>query len=197
MVRQARKLLDTTLGSHAREEEEASRQPTSSSSSPPPSSTSPMQCVASRDPDTCAHCVHWAERPRYTGFSTAVDNQPEVSDEDVAKVYREYVARGLEPLRRAGGVDERVLSAAMRLRPAAWNVRYQIVGGRLYVVGGEPPVVNDHHRKRLRGVRQILRSALALGTLAEASDAAGSAPLRSSVASVAAVTSAPCRAPPS
>ena len=60
--------------------------------------------------------------------------------------------------RRAAPLRARACGVT-RTRPpclsAQWNVRYQLVRGRLYAVGGEPPPINHHHRKRMRGVRQV------------------------------------------
>ena len=112
-------------------------------------------------PPPCAHCALWPTRPVFGGFSAAVHAMPEVSDADVAAVYREVIARRLAPMRRAGGLRTEHLEAALHLPPARWNARYQIVDGRPYSVGPEPTPINHHHRKRLRGVRQLLHALVA------------------------------------
>jgi hypothetical protein len=59
-------------------------------------------------PPPCAHCALWPTRPVFGGFSAAVHAMPEVSDADVAAVYREVIARRLAPMRRAGGLRAEV-----------------------------------------------------------------------------------------
>ncbi len=127
------------------------------------------RCAAEKQGDNsrrapCAHCSLWPARPLFRGFSAAVRAIPEVSDADMASVYREVIAQRLAPLRRDGGVRPEHLEAAARLPPVRWNVRYQIVGNRPYSVGPEPQPINHHHRKRLRGVRQLLHALVRPGS---------------------------------
>ena len=118
----------------------------------------------SADAVPCAHCSHWPSRPVYNRFSASVDEQPEVSDADIASVYREYIRRQLAPLRQGGGVTREALEAASLLKPTEWNARYQIISGVAYLVGRDAPtLINHHHRKRLRGVQMLLGDLLSSG----------------------------------
>ena len=106
-------------------------------------------------------CGAWPERPLHRGFGADVDAAAEVSDADVRELLERYVTAALAPLKAAGGVRDGDVAAAAALPGVEWNAHYQLLGGRVYVVGGEPPPVNHHHRKRLRGVRMILSALLA------------------------------------
>ena len=106
-------------------------------------------------PPPCAHCVHWPGRPLFDGFSSSVDALPEVSDDDVRNVLAGYIRRQLTRLSRRP-IDASRIEAALALHPAGWNARFQIIDGVAYLVGGAPSLINHHHRKRLRGVAQIL-----------------------------------------
>jgi len=47
----------------------------------------------------------------------------------------------------------------------AWNVRYQIVSNVPHIVGGVPPFVNQHHRKRVKQVHALLLDLVARYTV--------------------------------
>ena len=132
-------------------------------------------------PPPCAHCVHWPRRPLFSGFSAHVDAQPEVSDADISAVYKGYIqaqlakwSQKLRPLSTGGRpppprthkedktrwINEEAIEAAFALRPNEWNLRLQMIDGIAYVVGGAPKLINHHHRKRLRGVGQIVHALL-------------------------------------
>ena len=74
---------------------------------------------------------------------------------DVRRVLEAYISRALAPL--SAGVSRQMVERAAALQPSQWNSRFQIVGGRAYLVG-TPRLINHHHRKRLKGVQQILRA---------------------------------------
>ena len=113
--------------------------------------------VRDRASPACAHCRLWGARPLYRGFSPAVDAAPEVTDADVAAVWADVVEKALQPL--SGGVRREEVESAAGLQPASWNVRYQVIDGKAFIVGN-PPLINHHHRKRMRGMKQILTAAL-------------------------------------
>ena len=105
----------------------------------------------------CSHCRLWPSRPRFGGFSAVVDEQPEVTDSDIQSVLFAYAERAL--LHLSGGIERADVEEAARIQPTAWNARYQVIGGKAYIVS-PPRLINHHHRKRLVGVRQILTDLL-------------------------------------
>ena len=113
----------------------------------------------------CSHCSEWPTRPLFTQFSPQVDRQPEVSDADIAAVYRDYIQRHLRAL---GPITAKDLESSAQLHPREWHLRVQIIDNVPYVVTPTAsteslPIINHHHRKRLRGLKQILDLLLSTG----------------------------------